>query len=311
MIALLNIASFLLIIEGDFMLLPKFEFHEPASIQEAVDLKEKYQEKAKLLAGGTDLLVHLKKKLITAGHIISLSKIKALSQIKEEGDTLEIGACVTMSQVSKSKIIQEKFCAVKAGCDNLGTHLIRNRATIGGNVCNASPAGDTICSLIVYQAQVLLQGPKGQRKMAIESFFKGPGKTDIREDEILVGFQLPLPGKNCGAHYIQLGKRKSSEINVVNVASFIEIDPDNQTVKNARIALGSVAATPIRSFHAEEILKSNAADEAAFYEAGETARRKDCKPIDDFRGTADYRRAMIGVLTKRTLETACKQAMAQ
>ncbi|CCK79746.1 MULTISPECIES: FAD binding domain-containing protein [Desulfobacula] len=293
------------------MLLPKFEFHEPTSIQEAIELKKKHGKKAKFLAGGTDLLVHLKKKLVTADHIISLSEIEALSQIKEEGDAVTIGACATMAQLSKSKIIQEKFCAVKAGADNLGTHLIRNRATIGGNVCNASPAGDTICSLIVYQAQVVLQGPEGQRKMAIESFFKGPGKTDIKDDEILVGFQLPLPGKNSGAHYIQLGKRKSSEINVVNVASFIEIDPANQTVKNAIIALGSVAATPIRSFHAEEALKNSAANEAAFYEAGEAARRQDCKPIDDFRGTADYRRAMIGVLTKRTLEKACKQATAQ
>jgi carbon-monoxide dehydrogenase medium subunit len=293
------------------MLLPKFEFYEPTSIQEAIEIKKKHREKAKLMAGGTDLLVHLKKKLITADHIISLAKIDALRQIKEEGSALKIGACVTMSQLSKSTIIQKKFSAIKAAGDNLGTHLIRNRATLGGNVCNASPAGEALPSLIVYQAQVLLEGPEGKREMAIESFFKGPGKTDIKEGEILVGFQLPLPKKNSGAHYLQLGKRKSSEINVVNVASFVEINPADQTIKNARIALGSVAATPIRSFHAEDALKDKAAGEAAFYEAGEAARQKDCKPIDDFRGTAAYRRAMIGVLTKRTLETACKQAMTQ
>jgi carbon-monoxide dehydrogenase medium subunit len=293
------------------MLLPKFEFYEPTSIQEAIELKKKYREKAKLMAGGTDLLVHLKKKLVTADHIISLAKIDALRQIKEEGSAIKIGACVTMSTLSKSTVIQERFSAIKAAGDNLGTHLIRNRATIGGNVCNASPAGEALPSLIVYQAQVLLQGPEGKREVAIELFFKGPGKTDIQEGEILVGFQLPLPEKNSGAHYLQLGKRKSSEINVVNVASFVEINPADQTIKNARIALGSVAATPIRSFHAEDALKDKAAGEAAFYEAGEAARQKDCKPIDDFRGTAAYRRAMIGVLTKRTLETACKQAMTQ
>ncbi len=295
----------------NFMLLPKFEFYEPTSIQQAIELKKKYQGKAKLLAGGTDLLVHLKKKLITTDHIISLSKIKDLSQIKEERDFIEIGACVTMSQLSKSKVIQEKFSALKEGGDNLGNHLIRNRATIGGNVCGASPAADTLPALLVYQTQVLLQGPDGRRKVAIESFFKGPGKTIIKDDEILTGFELPIPQKNCGAHYIQLGKRKSSEINVVNVASFIEINPGNKTIKNCRIALGAVAATPIRSFFAEDALKNKTADETAFYEAGEVARRKDCKPIDDFRGTAEYRRAMIGVLTKRTLETAYKQAMAQ
>ncbi|WP_300459126.1 xanthine dehydrogenase family protein subunit M [Desulfobacula sp.] len=293
------------------MLLPKFEFYEPTSIQEAIDLKKKYRGKAKLMAGGTDLLVHLKKKLVTADHLISLAKIKELSQVQQAGDTLKIGTCVTMSQLSKSAVIQEKFGAIKTASDNLGTHLIRNRATLGGNVCNASPAGEALPSLIVYQAQVRLQGPEGKRKIPVESFFKGPGKTDIHEGEILVGFQLPLPEKNYGAHYLQLGKRKSSEINVVNVAAFVEINPADQTVKTARIALGSVAATPIRSFHAEDVLTNKAPGEAVFYEAGEAARHKDCQPIDDFRGTAAYRRAMIGVLTKRTLETACKLAMAQ
>ncbi|MCK5164814.1 MAG: xanthine dehydrogenase family protein subunit M [Desulfobacula sp.] len=293
------------------MLLPKFEFHEPASIQEAIELKKKYRTDARLLAGGTDLLVHLKKKLITTDHVISLLRIKDLGQIKNNKESVEIGACVTMARLSESKVIQENFCAIKAGADNLGTHLIRNRATLGGNVCNASPAADTICSLIVYQAHALLESTDGKRELPIESFFMSPGKTDIRDNEILTGFKLSIPGKNCGAHYIQLGKRKSSEINIVNVASFIQFDPSDQTIMNSRIALGSVAATPIRSFHAEKILQNKKASESLFYEAGEAARHKDCKPIDDFRGTADYRKAMIGVLTKRTLDAAFKQVQAQ
>jgi len=290
------------------MLLPKFEFYEPASIQEAIELKQKYGPDAKLLAGGTDLLVHLKKKRITADHIISLMRIKDLVQIKMDEACVEIGACVTMAQLSNSQIIQEKFNALKAGADNLGNHLIRNRATIGGNVCNASPAGDTLPALMVYQAQIILQGPTGRRKMPIESFFQGPGKVDMNADELLVGLQLAIPSGNCGAHYIQLGKRKSSEINVVNVASFVQIDPGDQTIITARIALGSVAPTPIRSFYAEDALNNKTASESLFYEAGEIARQKDCKPINDFRGTAEYRKAMIGVLTKRTLAEAFRQA---
>ncbi|MCK5098044.1 MAG: xanthine dehydrogenase family protein subunit M [Desulfobacteraceae bacterium] len=290
------------------MLLPKFDFHDPVSLKQALTLKNKYLENAKLLAGGTDLLVHLKMELITCDHIISLSKIKDLFQIKVEDTSVTIGACVTMSNLSTSDIIIDKFPALKSGADNLGNHLIRNRATIGGNVCNASPAGDTLPALMVYNSTVLLESINGKREVPMENFFKGPGKTEIQDNEILTGFRLPVPEKHSGAHYIQLGKRKSSEINVVNVASFVEYDPETKIIIKARITLGSVAATPVRSLKAEALLKGKIAEESLFNQAGETARKEDCKPIDDFRGTAEYRKAMIGVLTKRTLCTAFEQA---
>ncbi len=290
------------------MLLPKFEFHEPGTIQEALEIKKKWGSSARFLAGGTDLLVHLKKKIITADHMISLQKIDALAQIKENKDSVEIGACAVMAKISKTPVIKEKFSALKSGVDNLGTHLIRNRATIGGNVTNASPAGDTLPALLIYKAVVLLESLDGKREMPIEEFFKGPGKTDMKSDEIITGFRLPVPPAHSGAHYIQLGKRKSSEINVVNVASFLEFDPQTKKILNTRIALGSVAATPIRALKAEEIIKGKIAEEASFFEAGEKARFEDCKPIDDFRGSAAYRRAMVGVLTKRTLTAAFELA---
>lgn len=290
------------------MLLPKFEFHEPGTIKEALELKKKWGSTAKFLAGGTDLLVHLKKKIITTDHIISLQKIEALSQIRDNQGSAEIGACATMATISKTPVIKEKFSALKSGVDNLGTHLIRNRATIGGNVTNASPAGDSLPALLIYKAVVLLESLDGKREIPIEEFFKGPGKTDMKPDEILTGFRLPTPPAHSGAHYIQLGKRKSSEINVVNVASFLEFDPKTKKILNARIALGSVAATPIRALKAEALLKGRIAEDASFYEAGEKARSEDCKPIDDFRGSAAYRRAMVGVLTKRTLSTAFELA---
>ncbi len=290
------------------MLLPKFEFHEPGTIKEALELKKKWSSTARFLAGGTDLLVHLKKKIITTDHIISLQKIEALSQIRDNKDSVEIGACATMAKISGTPVIKEKFSALKSGVDNLGTHLIRNRATIGGNVTNASPAGDSLPALLIYKAVVLLESLDGKREIPIEEFFKGPGKTDMKVDEILTGFRLPTPPAHSGAHYIQLGKRKSSEINVVNVASFLEFDPKTKKILNTRIALGSVAATPIRALKAEALLKDKIAEEASFYKAGEIARTEDCKPIDDFRGSAAYRRAMVGVLTKRTLATAFELA---
>ena len=290
------------------MLLPEFELHEPVSIEDALKLKKKHGKDARLMAGGTDVLVLLKKKVIFTDTIISLLKIKDLSQIKESGNEVVIGACATMAQLSKSPVIKEKFNAIKSACDHLGSHLIRNRATIGGNSCNASPAGDTMPSLMIYDAKVMIESTDGKREVPIKDFFKGPGITDLAAHEILTGFKLPIPPENSGAHYIQLGKRQSSEINVVNVGSFLEYDPDTKTIINSRIALGSVAATPIRAQKAEELIKGKAANEDTFYTAGETARKEDCKPIDDFRGSAAYRQAMIGVLTKRTLQAAFEQA---
>jgi aerobic carbon-monoxide dehydrogenase medium subunit len=290
------------------MLLPNFDFHDPGSLKEALTLKKKYGQNAKALAGGTDLLVHIKKKLVKVENIISLSKIKDLCDIKKEGTSVIIGACVTMAKLSESDIITKNFSALKSGAESLGNHLIRNRATIGGNACNASPAGDTLPALLVYDAVALIESIDGKREIPIAEFFKGPGKSDIQDNEILTGFRLPIPAENSGAHYIQLGKRKSSEINVVNVASFIQFDPETKNIKTARISLGSVAATPIRATKAEAVLEGKAAEESLFFEAGEVARKDDCKPIDDFRGTAVYRQAMVGVLTKRTLLAAFELA---
>ncbi|MDA3787641.1 MAG: xanthine dehydrogenase family protein subunit M, partial [Desulfobacula sp.] len=281
---------------------------EPFSIQDALKLKKTHKENAKLLAGGTDLLVHLKKKLISTKNIISLSRIKDLSRITKEEDSVIIGACATMSQLSSSPIIKEKFKTLKAGCDNLGNHLIRNRATIGGNACNASPAGDTLPALLVYDASVILENTDKKREIPIKDFFTGPGKSCIKPDEILTGFRLPIPPKHSGAHYIQLGKRKSSEINVVNVASFLEYDPASLKIIKTRISLGSVAPTPVRAPKAEASLLGQTPVESSFFAAGEIARRLDCLPIDDFRGTAGYRQAMVGVLTKRTLAAAFELA---
>ncbi|MCP3898233.1 MAG: xanthine dehydrogenase family protein subunit M [Desulfobacteraceae bacterium] len=290
------------------MLLPNFNFHDPETLAQALKLKNTYGSEAKILAGGTDLLVHMKKKLISVENIICLSKIKELFDIQLNEESIVIGACVTMAKLSESDIIANKFSALKIGAQSLGNHLIRNRATIGGNACNASPAGDTLPALLIYKAVALIESIDNKREIPIADFFIGPGKPDLGSNEILTGFKLQVPGKNSGAHYIQLGKRKSSEINVVNVASFLQYDPDTENIINARIALGSVAATPIRSYKAEAILKERVAEEALFFEAGETARKEDCKPIDDFRGTAEYRQAMVGVLTKRTLLTAFEQA---
>lgn len=290
------------------MLLPPFEYFEPASVREALELKKQHGENARFLAGGTDLLVHLKKKLITTDVVIDLGKIPELKQITVEGDTCFIGACTTMSRLSGDTTIQKHFPALKQGADNMGTHLVRNRASLGGNSCNASPAADTPPALLVYDAVVLLESLDGKREVPVKDFYLAPGKSAIGPEELMLGFRLPVPPANSGSQYIQLGKRKSSEINVVGVASYLEVNPSSGNVENARIALCAVAPTPVRAPEAEAAVIGQKAEEDLFYAAGEKARHEDARPIDDFRGTADYRRAMIGVLTKRTLANAFEQA---
>jgi len=293
------------------MLLPKFDYHEPATIKEACQIMAEHGDKARLLAGGTDLIVHLKKGLISLDHMVYLSKISRLKEISETAGVIKIGSCCTMTQIAESELIQTKLKAVMKGVSAIGSVLVRNRATLGGNICNGSPAGDSLPSLISYGASVTLESLAGTRDVLLEDFFTGPGKTSIKSGEILSEILLPVPPEGSGADYIQLGKRKSTEINVVNVASYISLNKTNGTIDTARIALGSVGPTPLRAPVAEGVLKGETPSDALFAEAGERARRDDCKPINDFRGTADYRRAMIGVLTKRTLLSALKEAANQ
>jgi carbon-monoxide dehydrogenase medium subunit len=266
------------------MLLPKFDFHEPGSIDEACEIMATYGAKAKLLAGGTDLMVNMKKKILAPEHLVCLSRISSMGGI------------------------EEKLSALRAGAKALGSPLVRNRATIGGNIGSARPAADLPPSLIAYGATALLESSRGKRELLLGDFFKGPGFTEIDVDEILTEIRVPVPRQGEGAGYINLGVRKAQDCNIVNVASFIALDEKDGFVKKARIVMGSVGPIPLRAATAEALLIGQRPDESLFLKAGEAARQ-DCTPIDDFRGAASYRKAMVGVLTKRTLEIAHRRAV--
>lgn len=289
------------------MQLPVFEVHKPGSLAEVLELKSDLAADCRLLAGGTDLIVNMKKGLVSPGHLIDLSGVDAMRTIREEEGQIVIGACVTVSELAESERIGTRLSALKAGALALGSALIRNRATIGGNINSARPAADLLPPLIAYQATLVLESRQGRRSVSLESFILGPGKTAILPDEVMTEVRVPVPLKRSGAGYVQLGKRRSQEINIVNVASYLTLARDGR-VDVCRIVLGSVGPTPLRAVSAEAVLTGSLPDEALFFEAGEAARQKDCRPIDDFRGTADYRRAMTGVLTKRTLSLALAQA---
>jgi len=289
------------------MILPKFEFHEPTTVAEACDLMARHRGKARPLAGGTDLLVNMKKKVLSPGHLVSLWRIPELSRLERSNGTLWVGAGVTVSDIAASDAVAEVVRALGQGARALGTPLIRNLATIGGNIGSARPAADLPPSLLIYGAELVLAGASGERRMPVVEFFKGPGVTAAREDELITAIVIEVPRGYSGAGYLNLGVRKAQDCNIVNAASFLELDEKAERIRTARIALGSVGPTPLRAPKAEKVLVGEKPCERLFELAAEAATR-DCTPILDFRGSAEYRRTMVGVLTRRTLDMALAEA---
>ena len=259
------------------------------------------------LAGGTDLLVNMKKGILRPESVVSLAKIQALSGMESSGTMLRIGACTAISKLAKSDVVYGKFRALHTSAGSLGSPLIRNLATAGGNLVSARPAADLPPSLMVYGASVVLRRASGEKTLPLHDFFLEPGKTVMEADEILSEILVPEPPPGSGAAYIKLGNRKSLEISMVNVASFISLDHRTETIQNIRIVLGAVAPIPLRAVSAEQLLKGEKPGDLLFHRAAKAAAAE-CKPIDDFRGSSRYRRAMVAVLVERTLKTAWERA---
>jgi CO/xanthine dehydrogenase FAD-binding subunit len=290
------------------MLLPKFEYHEPLTVDEACRIMGELGQSAKPLAGGTDLIVNMKKKVLSPSHVVSLSGIADLKELDSANGTVKIGACITASEIAQSETILKSFSALSKGAGSLGSPLIRNLATIAGNLVSARPAADFPPALLAYDGQVVLMKSTGERIVPLADFFKGPGQTVMEPDELLTQIILQKPPAGSGAGFIKLGVRKTLEISLTNAAAYLALDQDG-SIKTARVFLGSVAPTPLRSPSAEKVLTGEKPGEALFEKAGEAAAG-DSKPIDDFRASAEYKKAMVAVLTKRALNMAFKEANA-
>jgi len=289
------------------MVLPKFDYHEPTTVHDACSIMGEMGKEAKPLAGGTDLLVNMKKKVISPKHLVSLSRIDDLKKIDMSNGKIRIGACLTASELAESKEIRDRLYALGRGAISLGSPLIRNLATVSGNLITARPAADLPPPLMVYGAKVVLKKTTGEREVPLDIFFKGPGQTVIEPDEILTEIVIKNPPTHSGAGYLKLGVRKALEISLVNIAAFISLDSPNGAISDAKIAMGSVAPTPIRAISAEKILIGEKYSESLLARAAEAAV-DDSRPIDDFRASADYKKAMVGVLTRRTLMEAMNEA---
>ncbi|MBI4962026.1 MAG: xanthine dehydrogenase family protein subunit M [Desulfomonile tiedjei] len=290
------------------MLLPKFDYHEPQTLEEALHLLSEYGGNAKLVAGGTDVLVRMKLKVDKPSHLISIDRIPGLDQvIPRERHGVTIGGGVTAAALSRHELIMDRFTPLAVAAGRLGAPMIRNRATIGGNLVNARPAADFPPPCMVLNATLRLKSNAGERDIPVCDFFRGPGETVIEPNELLVAIDLDTPPPWTGGAYIKLGERKALEISMVNVATLITLESPQGPITNARIALGAVAPTPVRAFAAEQLLIGETPSEELFRKAGEVGVGM-CSPITDHRGTMEYRCMMIEVLTKRALGMALEQA---
>ena len=285
--------------EAEVRPLPKFEYVVPSSLDEVLNLLKDYPDKARLLAGGTDLIPKLKKRAAAADLVIDLNRISGLSGIDLRSGRLHIGGLARLSGIKESSLVQEKAQALVQAIGLMASPPIRNRGTLAGNLCSASPAADTAPPLLVLDASVRLQSARGERMILLSDFFLGPEKTAMRPDEMLTEVIIPL--QEGTSTFMKLGRRKAFTLSVVSAALFARVSRGKFV--EVRLALGAVAPTPIRGRKVEESLKGNEVNEKNIARAAELIQAE-VKPISDVRASAEYRREMSSVLTRRVLEQA-------
>lgn len=285
------------------MRLKGFEFLNPRSILEACQYLEQYGSSAKLIAGGTDLVVQMKGKLLAPNPLIDLQRVPELSGIQRNGRALRIGALVRHAELERSPLLQGGWAILGEAAHKIGSPQIRNLGTIGGNLSNASPAADTAPALLVLEGELTLASSRGQRRIPIDAFFEGPGMTVLQKDEILKEIWIPEAPLNARTAYLKLGRRKSLDLALVSVAVLLAVDPETKSCQEARVALGAVAPRPIRAKGTEQFLLGKTLEEGVIEEAGRKAR-EECSPISDIRAQAEYRREMVKVLIRRAIQKA-------
>jgi aerobic carbon-monoxide dehydrogenase medium subunit len=281
-----------------------FEFYQPATLQEASRLLREKGPGGRFLAGGTDLVIAMKEKGLLPNYIVDLKRLPALSGIRQNPDgSISLGALTTMYEIETSPLIKKKFHFLAQSAAEVGSIQIRNRATIGGNMCNATPSADTAPALIALGASAKISGGAAERSISLEEFFKAPGETVLKADEILTEIIIPRTPAGLVGEYIKFSPREMMDLAYVGVAVAYDFEPQKRTCAGVRIVLGAVAPTPIRAKRAEATVEGQALSESLAEKAGNIAA-EEAKPISDVRSTADYRRAMVAAMTKRALLNA-------
>jgi CO/xanthine dehydrogenase FAD-binding subunit len=282
--------------------LQDFAYARPATIDDAVAAMR--ADGARALAGGTDLIPQMREGRRQVACIVDLKRIPELTSISPRADGgLELGAAASASVVARHPVVAAAYPAVARSARLIGSLQVQNRATLGGNICNAAPSADAVPALICHQARMRLAGPHGSRDELLETFVRGPGKTSLAPGEFLVSIVLPPATPRSAATYLRFTPRREMDIAIAGAAAWVRLDGQG-SIADARLALASVGPTPLRAASAEQHLIGKSPTSALFESAGRLAAGA-ARPISDTRGSADYRRSLVAVLTARALVECC------
>lgn len=281
-------------------------FSSPSSVDEAVAALASGGADAAILAGGTDLLVQARTGLRNPGLYVDIKRIPELMALEIDSAGLRLGASVPAAQIYENQTVRAMYPGLSEAVDLIGSSQIQGRATVGGNLCNSSPAADTVPSLIALDATCVVVGPQGERQVKAAEFTTGPGRNVLAENEFLMRIDLSAPAPGAADAYLRLIPRTEMDIAVVGAAVSLQLGADG-TCEAARVAIGAVAPTALLVPEAAEALVGSQLDDAALARAGEAASAA-ANPIDDKRGTVDYRRRIASVLTQRSARIAADRA---
>jgi len=280
-----------------------FDYLHPSTLEEACRLVGQPDGHLKFLAGGTDILVRIKKGVVLPQGLVSLKDISELAFIKfEESQGLAIGAMTTLGSIEMSTPIRENYPAIIEAVETIGSVQIRNRATLGGNICNAAPSADMVPILMAYGATVVINNGTTERSVALKDFFSGPGATVLSSGELVTTVHLPPPPPASYGTYLK-AYRSCMDCAIIGVALLAVFEPDKETCRDVKLVLGAVAPTPIRARQSERLAVGLKLDDALIQKVS-TMAAEESRPITDIRSAASYRKTLVAVSTRRALEAA-------
>jgi carbon-monoxide dehydrogenase medium subunit len=283
----------------------RFEYHEPTSLAAAGDLLARYGRDALPLAGGTALLVDMRHGELKPEHVVSMWKIPGLDRLHVNGG-LHIGTLVTVTALGDASS-PPALLGLREAARMLGSWQIQNMATVGGNLCKASPGADLVPPLLCLDAQLVLHASTGERRIPLDGFLTGPDQTALQPGELLTQILVDPPPARTGTSFLKIMRRQALDCAIVSVCARVTLEEDNLTCQQARLGLAAVAPNPIRAPRAEAALEGKRLDAETIATAAQLARRE-AKPISDVRASADYRSHLIGVLLERAIHRAAQRA---
>jgi carbon-monoxide dehydrogenase medium subunit len=281
-----------------------FEYHVPGSLDEAVELLAEYGDEAKILAGGTALVIMMRLRLVQPSHLVSLGRIGCLAGVVEHGGALRVGGLTTLRELETSGVVAEYAPVIRDTLRTAATVRIRNMATIGGSVAHGDPALDLPVALTVLDASIRLRSKNTERVVPIDGFFRDYYETVMKPDEVLTEVLVPPVNARTAVRFIKFLPRTADDYATVSTGARVTLDESGEVCEDVRIAVGACAAITVRARKAEQVMRGNKPSVATLRDAALTAQTE-VDPISDARGSAEYKTEMVGVFVRRALEAAC------